>query len=119
MLPRGVQALVGILFAGLGAFAYWQFHQAQQVADYSAVASLASQAEGHLERFYCDTGTFPPSLDYLQFDFADTDGATAETLEELTYESDGQSYQLGFNSPNHDRIEVTGLPPTRCPRAGT
>ena len=124
LLARGFTARPGVrivatVVAFLGAFAYWQFHKARQYAEYSAIASLASQAEGHLERFYCDTGAFPPSLDRLPFDFAATDGATAQTLSKLIYESDGQSYYLGFDDPSGDRLGRTWSPPTKCSNTGS
>jgi hypothetical protein len=119
LLAQGVFARSGVIiiaaaFAVIGVFGYSQFRKARQVAEYSAVASLPSQAEGLLESFYCETGAFPPTLDRLRFDFSATDGATTQMLSKLTYESDGQSYYLGFDDPTGDRRGATTLPPALC-----
>jgi len=112
---RGVRVPVAILLAAIAAIAYWHVQRAQEWAKYSALASLASQAQARLDDFHCETGAFPPNLHYLQFDYNHTDGATPFTLDELSYDSDGQTYQLGFSIPNGDHLDAKGLPPASCP----
>ena len=87
-----------LLICGAGLF-YWQYRRARQYAEWSAASAMHQRILVALEAYKTKEGQYPPSLQVLDLDFTNADGASTETLRRFEYERRGESFELVLPPP--------------------
>jgi hypothetical protein len=87
-----------VLICG-GALTYWEYRRASRYAEWSAASAMHQRVLIALENYKAKEGEYPPSLQVLDLDYRNSDGATPETLRRFEYESQGDSFELVLPLP--------------------